>query len=225
MLTRYLPEAEQRSLIAAAAMTHDPYAQRDAAAFRALLHSGCRITEFSLIDIHAAQFAIAHRRLVIPREHRKGHSKGRVRDHVILATDALTQDLKDLLRLRETITGIGAAQLAPTDALIVNRYGARLSVRSYQLRIKHWAAAAGIKASVTPHFLRHSRAHNIMRKSGAADPRGIVQQQLGHASIASTGIYTQPAEHEVMAALTACDARPAARKRDAIKAFREGRAA
>ncbi len=216
MLERYLPEPEQRRLIAAAATTHDPYAQRDAAVMRALLYSGCRVGEFSLIDIHAAEHAINSRRLVLPAEHRKGGK----RDHAPLATDALIEAIKDLLRIRQTITGVATATLAGTDPLVVNRYGKRLSVRSFQKRIKYWAIKAGVNGKCSPHWLRHSRAHNIMRKSSAQDPRGIVQRELGHVSIASTTIYTVPAEHEVRAALERVDAVRPARKRDAIRAFR-----
>jgi len=216
MLERYLPEADQRKLIAAAANTHDPYAQRDAAIMRALLYSGCRVGEFSRISIAAALHAIHSRRLVLPAAHRKGGK----RDHAPLATQALVEALKDLLRIRHVITGNATAAVDPAESLVVNRYGARLSVRSFQLRIKYWGQIAAIGKDVTPHFMRHSRAHNIMRKSNAQDPRGIVQRELGHVSIASTTIYTQPAEHEVRAALERTDARPAARKRDAIRQFR-----
>lgn len=216
MLERYLAEADQRKLIAAAATTHDPYAQRDAAVMRALLLSGCRVGEFSRVTIAAALNTIASRRLVLPAEHRKGGK----RDHAPLATQALVEAIKDLLRIRQIITGVDTASLDPAAPLVVNRYGTRLSIRSFQLRIKHWAKVAGIGKNVTPHFMRHSRAHNIMRKSNALDPRGIVQRELGHMSIASTTIYTVPAEHEVRQALERTDARPSARKRDAIKAFR-----
>lgn len=216
MLSHYLPEAEQRRLIAAAAALHAPYARRDAAWMAALLSSGCRIEEFSLITVGAAVTAIATRRLVIPKEHRKGQR----RDHVVLATAALAEALQDLLAIRATLTGIDTVALDPADALVVNRYGTRLSVRSYQKRIKHWAVVAGLSAAVSPHWLRHCRGYNIMRKSGAVDPRGVAQAALGHVSIASTGIYTQLAEHEVRAALERTDARPAARKRDAVRDYR-----
>lgn len=216
MLTKYLPEPDQRRLIAAAATTHDPYAQRDAAWMSAMLTSGCRVQEFSLISIGAAVMALNSRRLVLPKETRKG----KARDHVVLVTAALADAIKNLLRIRETLTGIVTASCDPADALVVNRYGARLSVRSFEKRIKYWAIKAGITANVTPHWLRHCRGYNIMRKSGAVDPRSVAQNALGHVSIASTGIYTDVAEHEVRAALERTDARAPARKRDAVKAFR-----
>lgn len=219
MLERYLNDAQQKKLLDAAGKTHDPYAQRDHAWMRALLYSGCRISEFSMITVAAAQHAIDTRRLVIPREHRKGQK----RDHAPLATAALIDAFADLLRLREILTGQLNSTIDTAAALVVNRYGAKLSVRSYQKRMHYWGAKAGIELKVSPHWLRHTRAKNIMAKSGAQDPRGIVQRELGHVSIASTTIYTAPGIHEVRSALERTDATRPARKRDAIKAFREAR--
>ena len=56
-----------------------------------------------------------------------------------------------------------------------------------QRRIKLWAAAAGIDAVVHPHMLRHSFASHVLQSSG--DLRAV-QEMLGHASIASTQVYT-----------------------------------
>jgi len=73
------------------------------------------------------------------------------------------------------------------SALFVGRTGRRLSPREVQRRIKRWAAAAGIDADVHPHMLRHSFASHVLQSSG--DLRAV-QEMLGHASIASTQVYT-----------------------------------
>ncbi|MBC8022676.1 MAG: tyrosine-type recombinase/integrase, partial [Burkholderiales bacterium] len=65
--------------------------------------------------------------------------------------------------------------------------GRRVSVRELQRRIKRWAAAAGIQSDVHPHMLRHSFASHVLQSSG--DLRAV-QEMLGHASIASTQVYT-----------------------------------
>jgi integrase/recombinase XerC len=61
-------------------------------------------------------------------------------------------------------------------------------VRTIQQRLKAHAIASGLPVHVHPHMLRHSFASHVLQSSG--DLRAV-QDMLGHASIASTQIYTQ----------------------------------
>lgn len=81
------------------------------------------------------------------------------------------------------------AELAGPDesALFVGRYGARLGVRMIELRLKRRALLMGLPTHVHPHMLRHSFASHVLQSSG--DLRAV-QEMLGHASIASTQVYT-----------------------------------
>jgi integrase/recombinase XerC len=65
--------------------------------------------------------------------------------------------------------------------------GHRITAREVQRRIKAHAQALGIPANVHPHVLRHSFASHVLQSSG--DLRAV-QEMLGHASIASTQVYT-----------------------------------
>jgi integrase/recombinase XerC len=80
-------------------------------------------------------------------------------------------------------------ELAATDelALFVSRRGARLSVRMIQENLRQWAIRHGTEIHVHPHMLRHSFASHVLQSSG--DLRAV-QEMLGHASIASTQVYT-----------------------------------
>ncbi|MGB8546470.1 MAG: tyrosine-type recombinase/integrase, partial [Azonexus sp.] len=72
-------------------------------------------------------------------------------------------------------------------ALFVSRRGARLSHRAIQVRLGRQALRAGMPRHVHPHMLRHSFASHLLQSSG--DLRAV-QEMLGHASIASTQVYT-----------------------------------
>jgi integrase/recombinase XerC len=73
-------------------------------------------------------------------------------------------------------------------ALFVSRLGRRLSANQLRDRLKAQGAAAGLATPVHPHMLRHSYASHLLQSSG--DLRGV-QELLGHASIATTQVYTR----------------------------------
>ena len=77
--------------------------------------------------------------------------------------------------------------LPKEDAVFLNKFGKRLSVRSVQRMLKDRALETGADMSITPHKLRHSFATDML--TGGANLRTI-QQFLGHASLATTEHYT-----------------------------------
>ncbi|MES2130324.1 MAG: tyrosine recombinase XerC [Pseudomonadota bacterium] len=72
-------------------------------------------------------------------------------------------------------------------ALFLSSRARRITPRLVQLRLKAHAIASGSAQHVHPHVLRHSFASHLLQSSG--DLRAV-QEMLGHASIASTQVYT-----------------------------------
>lgn len=88
-----------------------------------------------------------------------------------------------LTRARPELSRRGRA----TPRAFLGARGAPLSRQSAWLVIQQAAERAGITAHVSPHTLRHSFATHLLQ--GGADVR-VVQELLGHASVATTQIYT-----------------------------------
>jgi integrase/recombinase XerC len=76
---------------------------------------------------------------------------------------------------------------ADATALFVSRRGTRISGRSVQARVSHWAKKQGIDSNVYPHLFRHSFATHMLESSH--DLRGV-QELLGHSNISTTQVYT-----------------------------------
>ena len=92
------------------------------------------------------------------------------------------------IKALETWLPLRAGLAKPGEtALFVGRTGLRLGARAIQLRLKRWSVTQGMRIPVHPHVLRHSFASHVLQSSG--DLRAV-QEMLGHASIASTQVYT-----------------------------------
>ena len=89
-----------------------------------------------------------------------------------------------LVRGRPQLSGMA---VRATPALFLNARGGRLSRESAFNRIEALGKQAGISTEVSPHTLRHTYATHLI--DGGADVR-VVQELLGHSSVATTQIYT-----------------------------------
>lgn len=72
-------------------------------------------------------------------------------------------------------------------ALLTNKYGERLTIRSIEMQIKEEAKRAGIKDKVTPHMLRHTFATGLYEQGADID---FIARLLGHHSTETTRRYT-----------------------------------
>jgi site-specific recombinase XerC len=214
VMHRYLTESQQSLLLVTLKLLASTLARRDRAWINLLKNTGMRIGEFSRLTVRQARQALETGWLFIPKEHRKGKRA----DHSVAITDPVREDLKALLAIQREMGGAGADD----EPLIYSRKGGRMSVRAYQERFTYWCRRCGFTAS--PHWMRHTRAMNIMRRSTSTDPRGAVQSALGHISISSTGVYTRMSKEELLRVLDEVDGKRRSPKKK-LREIYEGRAA
>ena len=144
---------------------------RDRSLFELAYSCGLRVSELTGLDVGSVDASSGEVRVT-----GKG-SKTRI---VPVGGPAL-EALARWLPVRDRLAAAGE------PALFVGRSGRRLAPREVQRRIKRRAALAGLGVDVHPHMLRHSFASHVLQSSG--DLRAV-QEMLGHASIASTQVYT-----------------------------------
>ncbi len=80
------------------------------------------------------------------------------------------------------------ARVRSGPALFLNAQGSRLTRQGCWKILRRHARHAGLEAHVSPHVLRHSFATHLL--AGGADIRSV-QELLGHASLATTQVYTK----------------------------------
>ncbi|MFA7270838.1 MAG: tyrosine recombinase XerC [Sterolibacterium sp.] len=145
---------------------------RDQAMFELFYSSGLRLAELVSLDVGVGLDLVAGEVTVTGKR-----SKTRC---VPVGNKALAAIRIWLIRRNELA--------APDEAaLFVSRRGTRISPRMVELRLARWTQRQGLGLKVNPHMLRHSFATHLLQSSG--DLRAV-QEMLGHASIATTQVYT-----------------------------------
>jgi integrase/recombinase XerD len=176
-LPKALTIGQVESLLAATA-GDEPVELRDRALLELLYATGARVSEAVSLNVDDLVGEAGTTDLV--RLFGKG-SKQRivpVGSYARAALDAY------LVRSRPLLSVRGRA----TPALFLGMRGARLSRQNAWLVIRAAAERAKLDVEVSPHSLRHSFATHLLQ--GGADVR-VVQELLGHASVATTQIYTR----------------------------------
>ncbi|HUI38844.1 MAG TPA: site-specific tyrosine recombinase/integron integrase [Thermoplasmata archaeon] len=159
-LPHYLTEEETHRLFEAVKGS-----ARDSAIIHVLAYGGLRVGELCHADLEDLEL---DRNLLHIRS-----GKGDKDREVVL--EERTRGALDRYLAERTIAGVGSSRLFPVEPITVERI------------VRRAAQAAGIPRRVTPHMLRHTLATALL--SRGCDIR-YIQKLLGHASVATTQIYT-----------------------------------
>jgi len=169
-----ISSAELERLISAADGTEEK-ALRDRAILELLFSTGLRVSELCALNSD----------LDLSRDDLSVRGKGdKVR--VVFLSPAAKDAVRTYLKARKDMEEALLVNI-PRGGKDTKKTPGRLTPRSVELIIKHYATKAGITKKVTPHVLRHSFATDLL--SNGADLRSV-QALLGHASISTTQIYT-----------------------------------
>jgi integrase/recombinase XerD len=153
----------------------DPCWRRDRALLELLYATGCRASEVSqlrMLDMHLDEHFCVCRG--------KG-DKERVTPLGIKAVEAVRAYLE------HERPELAARRSAAPEWVLLSYRGRRLRRERIWELLKRYAARVGAPPDVSPHTLRHSFATHLL--AGGADLRQV-QEMLGHASIATTQLYT-----------------------------------
>ena len=171
-LPRFLSQEQAERLMEAPDSTKST-GLRDQALLEVIYGAGLRVSEAS--NLRVTDLNLSTREI---RVRGKG-SKERIVLVGGTAKNALSLYLRD-----------GRPKLAGKESgmtLFLNRFGGRLSQRSIQEKVRRYSVKAALPSGVHTHTLRHSYATHMLE--GGADLR-VVQELMGHASPATTQIYT-----------------------------------
>lgn len=150
---------------------------RDMAVLEMLFSTGLRVSELAALDRY---MDMSSRELSV-----RGKG-GKVR--VVFLSDRAVDAVNRYLDKRVDIDEAMFVDHSPrSHSRIAKGQSTRLTTRSIERVIEKYATLAGISKKCTPHVLRHSFATDLLYNG--ADLR-TVQMMLGHASIATTQVYT-----------------------------------
>jgi site-specific recombinase XerD len=154
-----------------------PVGLRDRALVELLYASGARIAEACGLTLAALDLGQAQVLL---------DGKGG-KERIVPIGRAAREALDDYLRSARPLLLAASGQAGPADAIVLRGdRGGPLGTRDARTLIERIGRRAGV-GHVTPHTLRHSFATHLLE--GGADLR-VVQELLGHASLATTQRYT-----------------------------------
>lgn len=150
---------------------------RDKAVFELLYSSGIRVSELSGLDVGSINFSA----MTV-----KVFGKGKKERIVPLGSFAAEVLNRYILTLRKELVRIDE------PALFINKNGTRLSTRGVRKICDKYIKLFSMKTKITPHVFRHTFATHMLNRG--ANLR-VIQELLGHSSIATTQRYTHLDKH------------------------------
>ncbi len=157
----------------------EPKGLRDRAIVELLFSSGLRVSE--LVNLNRDHINITRREFMV-------RGKGNKDRPVFISSDA-AMHLENYIKSRQDSLKplfISYRDRTPQHLDTSGNFR-RLTPRSVQRIIKHYALKAGITKHVSPHTMRHSFATDLLMNG--ADLRSV-QSMLGHSNISTTQVYT-----------------------------------
>jgi site-specific recombinase XerD len=173
-------------------------ALRDRALVETAYAAGLRISELADAELGALDLRRGELRVI---------GKGRKERIGLLGRPARAAMAAYLEDGRPTLLDRRTVETAPPTQVFLNHHGEPLGVRGLRYRLDRLRRRAGLPDGVSPHTLRHSFATHLL--DGGADLR-VVQELLGHESLATTQVYTHVSPTRLRAAYR--EAHPRARR-------------
>jgi len=151
---------------------------RDRAIIELLFSSGLRVSE--LVNLNRDHINLKRREFMV-------RGKGQ-KDRPVFVSQHAAEHVENYLQARQdSLPALFLSYSRRSTKPTMSGDYRRLSARSIQRMVSHYARLAGITKHVSPHTMRHSFATDLLMNG--ADLRSV-QSLLGHSSISTTQVYT-----------------------------------
>ncbi len=177
-----LISTDELERLLAAPVGSDLRTLRDKAILELFFSTGLRLSELCSLN----------RDLDLSKDEFSIRGKGE-KVRVVFLSPSAKDAIKDYLKARKDMDEPMFVGVSKPNENNKNKES-RLTPRSIERLVKHYAIKAGISKKVTPHVIRHSFATDLL--SNGADIRSV-QMMLGHANIATTQIYTHVTDKQL----------------------------